>query len=130
MKKREELICHLSRFSSDLCERGRRTRAALAVDMDASWDTCILEASTFTKREIQHYYFFFFLPDIRHLPYIFSIDFICSVDMAKILLLSVGQAICEPINCDRWMLVRTDQKMYLKMMYWVTHDSLWWCLKP
>lgn len=64
-------------------------------------------------------------PDTLHSPYIFSMYFICSVDTAKILLLSVGQAICEPINFDRWMLVRMDQKiLYLKMMYGVTHDSL------
>lgn len=29
-------IHHLSRFSSDLHERGRHTRAALAIDMNAS----------------------------------------------------------------------------------------------
>lgn len=34
--KGAELICHLSRFSCDLCERGRHNRVAFAIDSDAS----------------------------------------------------------------------------------------------
>lgn len=132
--KGAELICHLSRFICDLHERGRHNRVALAIDMDAS------ETPTHKKWVLSQRGKYINLPDklrkqskpnTRYSPYIFSLDFICGVDMAKILLLSVGQAICEPINFDWWMLVRMDQKiLYLKMMYWVTHDSLRWCLKP
>lgn len=40
-------------------------------------------------------------PNTMYLPHDSFIDFIFSVNVTKILLPSVGQAICEPINFDR-----------------------------
>lgn len=93
----------MSGFSCDLHDRGRYNRVALAIAMDAS------ETPTSKKcvhsRRVKCITFLDKLrkqtePNTRHSPYISSTDFICSVDMAKILLLSVVQAICEPINFD------------------------------
>lgn len=131
--KEAERICHLFKFSYDLHVRVRYEKIALAEVMDAP------ATPTSKKWVLQPRGKYINFVDklrkqttskSRHSPCIFSTDFICGIDMAKILLLSVGQAICEPINFDWWMLGRTDQKIfYLKMMYWVTHDSLQWCLK-